>query len=279
MFGYVKAYKPELKIKHYEEYRGVYCSLCRTLGKRYGLAARLTLNYDFTFLAIMRMSVRETAPCFTQKRCPFNPAKRCNFCRDENEDLNFAADTAMIMIYYKILDDIKDEKFFKRLLMRFLKLFFRRKYKKAKARLPEAEAITAEMAEKQRITEESRTPSLDESAEPSAEAMGRILALGFEGSTARIMRRIGYCIGKWVYITDAYADREKDKKTDSYNPLNIQTRSDEEVEGVLNMTNADMLAAYNLLTVRQFGAVTENVLTDGLYHSYRKEKEKNEKPL
>ncbi|MGN1118468.1 MAG: DUF5685 family protein, partial [Acutalibacteraceae bacterium] len=42
MIGYVRVYKPEMKIKHYEEYRAVYCSLCRILGKRYGLIARLT---------------------------------------------------------------------------------------------------------------------------------------------------------------------------------------------------------------------------------------------
>lgn len=53
MFGYVRIYKPELKMAEYEHYQGIYCSLCRQLGKRYGPLARLTLSYDFTFLAMV----------------------------------------------------------------------------------------------------------------------------------------------------------------------------------------------------------------------------------
>ena len=32
MFGYVRIYKPELKIKDYEIYKAAYCSVCRALG-------------------------------------------------------------------------------------------------------------------------------------------------------------------------------------------------------------------------------------------------------
>ena len=37
MFGYVTANKPEMKIREYEYYRGVYCGLCRALGKCGGI--------------------------------------------------------------------------------------------------------------------------------------------------------------------------------------------------------------------------------------------------
>ena len=56
MFGYVKVFRPELKVCEYEQYKGVYCSLCQTLGKRYGFASRMTLSYDFTFLALLLMA-------------------------------------------------------------------------------------------------------------------------------------------------------------------------------------------------------------------------------
>ena len=55
MFGYVKACTPELKIKEFETYKAVYCSLCKKLGKSYGILSRFTLSYDFTFLAILNM--------------------------------------------------------------------------------------------------------------------------------------------------------------------------------------------------------------------------------
>ena len=76
MFGYVTPFKPELKIREFEVYKAVYCGLCRELGKRFGPAARLTLNYDFTFLALLAMSVREKPPLFEDFRCALHPTKK-----------------------------------------------------------------------------------------------------------------------------------------------------------------------------------------------------------
>ena len=59
MFGYIKPFKAELKVKEWEAYQGIYCGLCKQLAQRYGLFARMTLNYDFVFLAMMDMALRE----------------------------------------------------------------------------------------------------------------------------------------------------------------------------------------------------------------------------
>jgi hypothetical protein len=59
LFGYIKISKGELKIKEYELYRGVYCTLCKVLGKNYGLISRSTLNYDFNFLTLLNMSLKD----------------------------------------------------------------------------------------------------------------------------------------------------------------------------------------------------------------------------
>ena len=47
VFGYIKPVKAELKVKEWEAYQGIYCGLCKQLTERYGLFARMTLNYDF----------------------------------------------------------------------------------------------------------------------------------------------------------------------------------------------------------------------------------------
>lgn len=73
MFGYVKAYKPELKVRDYEQYKAVYCSLCKTLGREYGLFARLTLSYDFTFAALLRLALSGECPGFSQISLPVQP--------------------------------------------------------------------------------------------------------------------------------------------------------------------------------------------------------------
>ena len=57
MFGYVQIRKPELKIKDYEVYHAFYCGLCERLRAKYGMAGRITLTYDMTFLIILLSSV------------------------------------------------------------------------------------------------------------------------------------------------------------------------------------------------------------------------------
>lgn len=53
MFGYVRPAPDRLtEEERLTLRRGAYCGLCHTLGKRYGLAGRMILNYDLTFLAI-----------------------------------------------------------------------------------------------------------------------------------------------------------------------------------------------------------------------------------
>ena len=75
MTGYIKAFKPELKIKDYELYRGVYCSECRVLGKLYTPIARMLLSYDFTFLSIVRLALREKCSKFENGRCCVIPRR------------------------------------------------------------------------------------------------------------------------------------------------------------------------------------------------------------
>nr|WP_287223967.1 DUF5685 family protein [Oscillibacter sp.] len=72
MFGYVR---PPLEILPQEEadrFRRAYCGLCHTLGERYGPAARMILNYDFTYLAILLSDPEEAAPC--RRRCVSSPS-------------------------------------------------------------------------------------------------------------------------------------------------------------------------------------------------------------
>lgn len=267
MIGYVRLYKPEMKIKHYEEYRAVYCSLCRVLGKRYGLIARLTLSYDFTFFAVLQMSVSGMRSCFEQKRCPFNPLKKCNFCADNTKALEYAADVSMLTVYYKIIDNLNDEGFFKKLGMRIIQPIFWRYYKKAVKYAPEADRIISQSMQRQKKIEESKIGNVDEAADSSAQALSELCSLNVSGSEKRILKRIGYLLGRWVYITDAYFDRENDRKKGSYNPLNIEEKDENEIKAMLNITVGEMISAYELLNVRQFDAVIRNVLVDGLYHS------------
>ena len=51
MFGYVRPALDRLTQDQRDDYQSAYCGLCHALSRRHGWLARLTLQYDFTFLA------------------------------------------------------------------------------------------------------------------------------------------------------------------------------------------------------------------------------------
>jgi len=219
MFGYIKTFKPDLTIAEFETYRGVYCSLCQTLGKRYGFAARMTLSYDFTFLALLIMALKEEKVTFRQGRCPFNPTKKRVMCHHvENEALEFAADTAVLLAYHKLTDTIADERFFKRLKARVSRWFIKRDYHKACKRRPqEAQAVT-EYIDAQMKVEKAKNASVDAAAEPTAKLLAKLLCSQTSHVDVGIMERFGYCLGRFVYLADAADDIADDMESGNYNP-------------------------------------------------------------
>lgn len=271
MFGYVKIYKPELKVKDYEIYKGIYCSLCKQIGRDYGQLARLTLNYDFTMLALARLAFAEECCCFKDSRCSFNPTKKCQQCVQGGDELSFAAAAAMVMVYYKLCDDINDSSFFKGLIKRVLRPFFSLKRKKARKKFPQADEIISSAMLEQAEVEKRSDAGIDASAHPSAVAMGRLLAFGLDGEKAEKQNRFGYLIGRWVYLTDAFDDMYDDKKTSSYNVFNNIGKSEKEAEeyaeGVLNMTAAQLMRELDSLQPARFGDILENIVVDGMYNT------------
>ncbi len=176
MFGYIKISKGELKIKEYELYKGVYCTLCKVLGKNYGLISRFTLNYDFTFLTLLNMSLQDGCDNFKQKGCTFNPLKKCNFCTNVDA-FQMPVAAAMIMSYYKLLDNIQDEKGFKKLGFLMLKPFLKSSNKKAKKEYPHIEKIVCDYITEQSDLEKQNCQETDKIVHPTAKALSQILML------------------------------------------------------------------------------------------------------
>lgn len=280
MFGYVKIYKPELKIKDYEAYQGVYCSLCKQIGKEYGQLARLTLNYDFTLLALSRLAFADECCGFKDSRCSFNPTKKCKQCINGENELSFAAAAAMIMVYFKLCDDISDSSFFKGLIKRIIRPFFSLKRNKAKKLYPELDEIISNAMLEQSKVENKKNAGIDASAHPSAFAMGKLLCYGFEGETAQKLDRFGYLAGRWVYLADALDDMKDDMKTGSFNVFNKKDKSEEEnreyAMGVLNLTAAQLTREYESLNPQRFGAILENIVFDGLYNTVEQIRRRDE---
>ena len=283
MFGYIKIYKPELKVKHYEAYKGVYCSLCKTLKKEYGVLASLTLNYDFTLLALVRMAFAAECCGFRGSRCAYNPLKKCQQCVNGDKELSYAAAAAMIMCYHKVNDDIADSSFLKGLVKRIVKPYFALKRKKAMKKYACLDDMISAAMLAQSDIEKKGNAGIDASAHPSAKAMGEILSYGFEDETKENLNRFGYLAGRWVYLMDALDDMESDRKTHSYNVFNnIEKEAKEKAVGVINLTAAQLARQFEAMKPARFGEILGNIVTDGTHSSMqtvlnKQKEEKNEK--
>ena len=108
MFGYVTAYKPEMKMKDFYKYKAYYCGLCHVLEERHGLRGQVTLTYDMTFLVTLLTSLYEPETVHEKHRCMVHPLKEHDMLF--NEITEYAADMNIVLTYYHFLDDWKDEK-------------------------------------------------------------------------------------------------------------------------------------------------------------------------
>ena len=178
MFGYVKVNSSELKVKEYELYRGTYCGLCRTMGKCTGQCSRMTLNYDFVFLSLVRIVLegRESEVSFEQKRCFVHPFTKRNVMK-RNEALDYASFAAAILNYHKIADDISDEAGAKKFAARLVRPFVKHSSKKAlKSGYSELDRKVAEGLARLSEFEKSAVPSVDQPAELFGEMLGEIMS-------------------------------------------------------------------------------------------------------
>lgn len=202
-----------MKIKDFELYKSVYCSLCKCMGKKTGVISRLFLSYDATFLALITMAFKKECKGIKKGKCVVNPFKKCNFFISGEDKLAFAASVSSIMMYYKVLDDIKDSKGFKKLLAMVLFPIVKFSYSKSEKLYPEVKKIVYEGMQNQAEIENVNSSSIDESADPTARMMGKILPFLCEDEKQKkVLSQFGYFLGRWIYLIDALDDMEKDIK-------------------------------------------------------------------
>lgn len=279
MLGYVKAFKPEMKIKDFELYKGIYCSLCRALGRLYSPIAQLFLSYDFAFAAILRLAASEKGCSFSTKRCPYNPVKKCSIC-SKRDEIDFCAHAVIITVYYKILDNLYDAGFKSKLVAALIYPVILLMYKKAARLAPEIDKIIGSSMKVQTETEKKGCSGIDEAAHPSADALGKVFALGFEGEEKNSLYTLGYMTGRYVYILDAADDLEKDLKNGSFNPFSkdysdiknpeIRKIFAQKAEEMLNLTQYGALEALDTVGKKRFEDILENIVSDGLLFSAEK---------
>jgi len=221
MFGYVRPLVPALRVREYELYRSVYCGLCRTMGTVSGQLSRMTLSYDFCFLALVRMILTENEPGFERARCLMHPLHK-RLMAEENASLRYTAVSAAYLAECKRLDDMADEKgsaLVKPILMAPLtgSMFYC-----SRRQEPSLTVLFPQMQEKLKslsALEKNACDSPDRAAQVFGELLMDLFSFGLNGSKAEIAKTIGLGTGRFIYLCDAMDDLAEDIRRERYNPI------------------------------------------------------------
>lgn len=268
MFGYVRPVLDRLDEGQKDAYQSAYCGLCHTLGDRHGLLARFTLQYDFTFLAILLIAGRQedTRSC---RRCPAHLLRGPRTCLC-GEQMAAAADQSMILTYHKLSDDVEDHNIVTGLPYRLLRWMFRRAYGRAASAQRLFDQRVREGLARLRRMEEEQSPELDRVADSFARILSAASAAYPAGSPMeRMLGDLLYHLGRWIYLMDAWDDLEEDRKHGRYNPLEarFRGRAREERDYLeTTVTHSARLAgaAANLMELGSWTPIVENILYLGL---------------
>lgn len=272
MFGYIMPEKPELKIKEYDIYKSFYCGVCKSIGKRHGQLKRVTLTYDAAFLALLLCAVLDIKTVSSRESCFIHPLKKSFISR--NEIIDYASDINIILAYNNLKDKWQDDK---SLPAATGIAALRRAYKKLSKTYPKKCSIIEQRLDELAQLEKKGCNSMDLAAEPFAKLMEEVLDYdGLDDATRKILRWMGYNLGKWIYLIDAFDDLEEDIRTKSYNPLVLQfeycgndiiefeNKIKSQVEFVLLYCLSEASKAFELLDAKQNNTILENILYMGM---------------
>lgn len=262
MFGYVNIYKPELKMKDFYKYKAYYCGLCKTLKSKYGRFGQMTLSYDMTFLIILLTSLYESNTVREQDRCIIHPVKKHDTLY--NDITEYVADMNIALTYYHLLDDWQDEKKIAGLAgAKALKKHF----KKINERYPRQCNVIRECLIQLQECEKNKEMNIDIVSRCFGELMAEIFVYQ-QDMWEESLRKVGFFLGKFIYILDAYDDIDKDIKHNNYNPLipiYKESSYEEDCNGMMTMMMAEATREFEKLPCLLDIDILRNILYQGVW--------------
>lgn len=218
MFGYVTPYKMELKIKDYEMFKAYYCGLCISIKNNFSNLCRMTLNYDMTFLGILLDSLEYSKHKYVVTKCIAHPMKKRPKVID-NRALDYAGFCNVSLVYYKLLDDYNDDN---SLSKKFISMYIKKFINKSKENLSPILVNIEENIKKLSFLEKSgEIISIDELSDPFASLTAFIVSYYYKDENFyNELYNLGYNLGRWIYIIDAFDDLKEDMEKHKFNAIN-----------------------------------------------------------
>ena len=212
-------------VKHtdaWREWRNHYCGTCKTIGSRYGQAARLTLNHDTVFLAELLTALSSDlrlSPAYRSFNCMTLPKRG----EEMPAVLRYSAAATLVLTEFKVIDHIEDTG---RRRWRAMSRAFSQSFRNARRDLADLGFPVERLHETLRTqsTRERDGTTLGEFSAPTAEATALFFAHGAlvthqAPEAAATLESLGRKFGELVYLLDAFEDYEKDLASGAFNAI------------------------------------------------------------
>lgn len=271
MLGVMTVRQPELKFREFDRYRGVYCGLCRAIGKRCGAVCRLALSFEMTFMAMLLTSLYEPETAQDMRRCVLHPVKKRLMLA--NEAIDYCADMSALTAYYDLRDGWEDEKKAAHLAASSL---LKSAAQRAGEKWPAQREAIVSYVEKLHAVEAANEQNLDAAANLTGEMLASLFVMK-KDVYERDLRELGFHLGKFIYLCDCYEDVERDVKKNNYNPLIV--RSGEEgfaaqCEEMLSLIMAQGARAFERLPLIEDAEIMRNILYSGAWMRFEQATER-----
>ncbi len=118
--------------------------------------------------------------------------------------------------------------------------------------------------------------NVDLVANAFGEVMGEIFAVR-KDEWHDVLYEIGFYMGKFIYLMDAYEDIEKDIKSNNYNLFQDQLHDEgfeEKMQMILEMMMAECTESFEKLPIFDYRDILRNILYSGVWTRYEMVKRK-----
>ncbi len=269
MFGFIVADRQTLTPQETERYRACYCGLCAAIRRRHGELCGLTLTYDLTLLPLLLGAIYQPEEVQEEKTCVMHPLKKR--LRWSSCFTDYAADMNVLLAYYKLMDDWQDDR---AILQYGAAQCLKSACEKISGEYPRQSAAVKECLARLSGVERAASSNPDEAAHWFGVLMGELFWFQ-EDEYAESLRRLGYFLGKFIYIQDASVDLYADLRKERYNPLAFVEQTDH--RPLLRLLIGDAAAELEKLPLGRDAHIVQNIFYAGVWSKYELAQQKKEK--
>lgn len=268
MFGYININREKLGAQDLCDYQSYYCGLCRVLREEYGRKGQMLLNYDMAFLVLLLTGLYELEEERTEFICAMHPARK--HVALSNEATAYAAAMNVLLSAKNFEDDWRDDHSYTK---KALSQIFKKDYERIRTQYPRQEHAIAEYLRRLERAEKNHERNVDAVAGLTGEMLAEIFAWKEADIWAGELRCLGFYMGKFIYLMDAYEDIAKDEKNRCYNVLGLmqqETEQDFETFSRLMLTSmmAECAKSFERLPILLHAGICRNILYSGVWTKY-----------